>query len=232
MLSKNDSIKKIAEEIYKLHQIQNKNNLRLRCLEKQRAAALKASQNLISAIEQGIITEQTKTRLKELETQIMELEFDIEKEKYRVYPDLVPLKIVSFLNSVIKGDIENISVRKAIIKTFIREIILYDDKIIITYNFTDQAEKDKITPENTLNIEKQSEKAVFSLHISSSSLTVGLPDGNYPNTTITQQWVRVVFLLPKKGKGFLSAGFKLTSLSFFAIIRLSGEQRWLKTKTK
>lgn len=215
--------------VHKLHQIQNKNNLRLRCLEKQRAAALKASQNLISAIEQGIITEQTKTRLKELETQIMELEFDIEKEKYRVYPDLVPQKIVSFLNSVIKGDIENISVRKAIIKTFIREIILYDDKIIITYNFTDQAEKDKITPENTLNIEKQSEKAVFSLHISSSSLTVGLPNGNYPNTTIA---VRVVFFIAEKGKGFLSAGFKLTSLSFFAIIRLSGEQRWLKTKTK
>lgn len=178
--------------VHKLHQIQNKNNLRLRCLEKQRAAALKASQNLISAIEQGIITEQTKTRLKELETQIMELEFDIEKEKYRVYPDLVPQKIVSFLNSVIKGDIENISA-----------IILYDDKIIITYNFTDQAEKDKITPENTLNIEKQSEKAVFSLHISSSSLTVGLPNGNYPNTTIA---VRVVFLLPKR-KALSSDGF-------------------------
>ena len=24
------------------------------------------------------------------------------------------------------------------------------------------------------------------------------PNGNYPNTTITQQWVRVVFLLPLK----------------------------------
>ena len=128
----------------------------------------------------------------------MELEFDIEKEKYRVYPDLVPQKIVSFLNSVIKGDIENISVRKAIIKTFIREIILYDDKIIITYNFTDQAEKDKITPENTLNIEKQSEKAVFSLHISSSSLTVELPDGNYPNTTMAGSGS---FFIAEKRKG-------------------------------
>ena len=31
---------------------------------------------------------------------------------------------------------------------------------------------------------------------------VGLPDRNYPNTTITQQWIRVVFLLPKRERAF------------------------------
>ena len=80
-------------------------------------------------------------------------------------------KIISYLNSVIKGDIENISVRKLIVKTFIREIILYQDKVIITYNFTDQAEKNKITPDSTAIIEKQSEKAVFSFYLSSNKLT-------------------------------------------------------------
>ena len=171
LLSQNDSVNKIAEGICKLHKEQNINNLQLKRLEKQRASALKASQNLISAIEQGIVTEQTKIRLKELEKQIMELDFDIEKEKQKNYMDLTPQKIISYLNSVIKGDIENISVRKLIVKTFIREIILYQDKVIITYNFTDQAEKNKITPDSTAIIEKQSEKAVFSFCLSSNKLT-------------------------------------------------------------
>ena len=83
LLSQNDSVNKIAEGICKLHKEQNINNLQLKRLEKQRASALKASQNLISAIEQGIVTEQTKIRLKELEKQIMELDFDIEKEKQK-----------------------------------------------------------------------------------------------------------------------------------------------------
>ena len=39
------------------------------------------SKNLISAIEQGIVTKQTKERLKELEAQISQYEFDIEQEK-------------------------------------------------------------------------------------------------------------------------------------------------------
>lgn len=171
LLSQNDSVNKIAEEICKLHKEQNINNLQLKRLEKQRASALKASQNLISAIEQGIVTEQTKIRLKELEKQIMELDFDIEKEKQKNYMDLTPQNIISYLNSVMKGDIENISVRKLIVKTFIREIILYQDKVIITYNFTDQAEKNKITPDSTAIIEKQSQKAVFSFYLSSNKLT-------------------------------------------------------------
>ena len=38
---------------------------------------------------------------------------------------------------VVSGDIENIEVRKTIARLFIRQIILYKDKIVITYNFTD-----------------------------------------------------------------------------------------------
>ena len=62
-------------------------------LENKRNEAVKASQNLITALEQGIVTEQTKTRLKELETIISQYEFDIEQEKQRNYVYLTPEKI-------------------------------------------------------------------------------------------------------------------------------------------
>mgnify|MGYP005770903257 FL=1 len=137
MICKENGVKEISNAIFKKHQQAMKEDTLIKSLESKRAAALKASENLISAIEQGIITEQTKTRLKELECQISQLDFDIEQEKQKAYTFLTPDKIEDYLSKVISGDIENQTIRKDIIKTFIREIILYNDRIIITYNFTD-----------------------------------------------------------------------------------------------
>ena len=99
---------------------------------------MKASNNLIAAIEQVIITEQTKIRLKELEAQISQYDFDIEQAKQRNYSYLTPEKIKDYFRKVICGDITADSTREHIIKYFIREIILYDDCLVITYNFTDK----------------------------------------------------------------------------------------------
>lgn len=63
------------------------------------------------------------------------------------------------------GDIENNEVRKQIVRNFIREIILYKDKIVITYNFTDKHFTKKQVPDNINDIEKeikQAEKPVLS----------------------------------------------------------------------
>ena len=44
-------------------------------------------------------------------------------------------------------DLSDIKIRKIIVNTFVREVILYPDKIIITYNFLDTPTPHKITPE-------------------------------------------------------------------------------------
>ena len=137
LISSENNIKEISNAIFKKHQQAMKEDTIIKSLEAKRASAIKASDNLISAIEQGFLTEQTKSRLKELECQISQLDFDIEQEKQRSYIFLTPEKIEDYLSKVISGDIENQTIRKDIIKTFIREIIIYNDRIIITYNFTD-----------------------------------------------------------------------------------------------
>ena len=119
---------------------------------------MKASNNLIAAIEQGIITEQTKIRLKELEAKIAGLDFDIEQEKQRSYTFLDADKIESYLNSVICGDIQEMPVRKLIVKTFLREVILDNDSVTITYNFTETLTNYKITQETLQQIKRQSVK--------------------------------------------------------------------------
>ena len=116
---------------------------------------MKASNNLIAAIEQGIITEQTKMRLKELEAQISQYDFDIEQAKQRNYSYLTPEKIKDYFRQVICGDIATESTREHIIKYFVREIILYDDCLVITYNFTDKNIMKKTTPDDIDEIESE-----------------------------------------------------------------------------
>ncbi len=65
---------------------------------------------------------------------------------------------------------------KSIVNTYIREIIYYPDRIIITMNFTDTYDKHDITPESVTEIEKQStSKAAFQKDMSSYKLTSSPP---------------------------------------------------------
>lgn len=79
LLSSVSLISELAERIYDVHQHETADATALKSLEKRRIEALRAQNNMIKAIEQGIITEATKGRLTELETEINHLEFEIEK---------------------------------------------------------------------------------------------------------------------------------------------------------
>lgn len=147
-------------------------------LIKQRDAAVKASNNIIRAIEQGIITEMTKSRLHELEVEICRLELDISKEKNKTYDYLSPDKMEKYLRSMLTGDYKNMRVRKLLVNTFIREILLYDDKVIITYNFTEKPEKTDTTIKGLTETEKQSAnspRTAFYSYASSYILWSGVP---------------------------------------------------------
>ena len=125
MLTTKSNIRKIAEEIHKIHQRETADNTTLKLLIRKRDEAVKASKNIIKAIEQGIISEMTKNRLSELEIQISEYEFEINKEKQRSYTFLTIEDIENYLSSKVFENAEDIKVRKLIVNTFIREIILY-----------------------------------------------------------------------------------------------------------
>lgn len=83
----------------------------------------------------------------ELEVEISELDVAIEQEKLHSYTYLSVEMIEKFLYNATFGDIQEVSVRKSIVNTFIREVIYYPDKIIITLNFTDTYDKPEVTTE-------------------------------------------------------------------------------------
>lgn len=162
LLSEENNIHLIAENIYKLHKQEMNDNTNLKLLTKTRAEAIKASKNIVKAIEQGIITEMTKSRLAELESEISHLDFKIEREKQKSYTFLTIEEIETYLKSKVFSNTQDIKIRKLLVNTFIREIILYPDKIIITYNFTNPIENNNITPETIKEKEKQIDSALSS----------------------------------------------------------------------
>lgn len=158
LLADEGIVRYVAETLCKIHEETSRNNTVIKSLEAQRQNTLKATQNLISALEQGIVTEQTKIRLKELEAQIAGLDFDIGQEKQRNYTYLSPESIEKYLNSIICGDIQEMPVRKLIVKAFVREVILDNDNVTITYNFTENYTKYRVTQEIIQKVQRQSRK--------------------------------------------------------------------------
>ena len=135
VLSNNNNLKTIAKEIVR-YNIENQGaNARQKALEIEREQLLKATENLIKAVEMGIVTEQTKIRLKQLETDIAQCDIAIEIEKQKDMAFVTEDMIMDYFKKIICGDITNNKVRKQIIKTFIREIVVYNDVIVILYNF-------------------------------------------------------------------------------------------------
>ncbi len=60
-------------------------------------------------------------------------------------------------------------VRKFLINAFVREAMLYDDEIVITYNFTDNPENLKVKKDQVQQEEKQISRAKSALYLDESS---------------------------------------------------------------
>ena len=84
------------------------------------------------------MTKSTKGRLKELEVTKEELETRIACEKL-AKPKVGTEFIIFWLHHFRKLDVRQKSHRKMLIDTFINVIFLYDDKMVITFNYKEGA---------------------------------------------------------------------------------------------
>lgn len=119
-----------------LMDLQDRENVNLPLYEQQLREADTAIQNLLNAIQQGILTKSTKSRLEELEATKEELEIKIACEKL-AKPKVSAEFMTFWLQRFRKLDVRQKSHRKMLIDTFINAIFLYDDKMVITFNYKD-----------------------------------------------------------------------------------------------
>lgn len=83
------------------------------------------------------------------------------REKQRTYSFLTQEKIEDYFKGVICGDIDDIGTRKKIVNQFIREIVVYEDKVVIAYIFTDQNPITYKLQDDINEIERQPKKGCY-----------------------------------------------------------------------
>ena len=126
---------KLIEDIVQMFlEFQQKENTVLPYLERELAETEKAINNMLNAIEQGIITPMTKKRLDALEEKHRNIETEIIKEKMK-RPQLSAQQIRFWFERMREYDITVLEQRKRLIDTFVNAIFIYNDSIIFTFNY-------------------------------------------------------------------------------------------------
>lgn len=136
LVNDEETVKAIAAMLLDMQERENTN---LPLLTEQLREVQSGIDNLLNAIQQGIFTKSTKSRLEELEAAKEELEIKIANEKL-AKPKLTEEQILFYLHKFRVLDMSKQSHRQRLIDTFINRIYLYDDKLVITFNHKDGAQ--------------------------------------------------------------------------------------------
>ena len=134
-LMHDDELERLIDALLNL---QSKESRELPLLERQLAETENGIRNLLDAIQQGLLTESTKERLRELEETKSKLQTSILQEKIR-HPLLTREQISFFIYRFRDSDITKREQRQRLIDSFVNAIYLYDDKVVITLNYTEGA---------------------------------------------------------------------------------------------
>lgn len=131
-----DMIDYVAEQIICVHAKKMNDESMLNLLLRDYKQVEKGINNILNAIEKGIVTPSTKERLEDLENKRVEIENKIAVEKTKTKLQLVKKDVINFLLKAISKD------PRQMVNMLIKEIILYNDKIEIYMNYTNKKTPD------------------------------------------------------------------------------------------
>lgn len=127
---RDDVIEELADSAVSLQQQEQENTLQLDALTEQLKATERSLKNMLAAIEAGIITPSTKTRMDELEAQKAQLVLAIEDCKAQ-HPVLERERICYFLRQLRGGEPSDPAFQVKLFEMFLRAAYVYDDKITL-----------------------------------------------------------------------------------------------------
>ena len=118
-------------------------------LKKRQAEVKKSISNVLIAIDQGIITASTKEHLQELEAERAKLDAQILVAEGETGKAVTRESLLAYLEHFKAANVEDKNCQKELFDTFIKAVYLYDDRITITFDFTnDSSEKAEISIED------------------------------------------------------------------------------------
>lgn len=128
-----ENIEYISKKSYELYQKEITDTSELTALNNMLKDTQKVIDNIMKAIEQGIITETTKQRLMEAEEQKRTIQLSIAQEEV-VRPIITEEHIKFFLQDIKNRVYKSNDKLEVLINAFVNAVYLYDDKITITFN--------------------------------------------------------------------------------------------------
>ncbi len=131
MLMDDTVILKLTDMLFDL---QKKENTTLPLLKKQIDEVNRGVENMLNAIQAGVLTSSTKQRLEELENRKSELEVLLINEEMQK-PMLTKEQIQFWLEKFRNTDVSHYEQKQRLIDSFVNSIYLYDDKIAFTFNY-------------------------------------------------------------------------------------------------
>lgn len=126
-LNKPEIMDAIVAELIRLQNEEEPINVELAMLMSEKAGVDKSIENIITAIENGIVANSTAKRLQDLEKRQDELEKQILLEKRKRKREVSESDIRAFYNDALKAE------PRTLVNLLVEEIVLYDDKIEIYY---------------------------------------------------------------------------------------------------
>lgn len=120
----------------RLLDLQGDESFDLRLLQKQLAEVEKGIENMLNAIQAGILTASTKERLAALEAQKAQLEESVLRERIK-RPVLTREQIAFFLRKFRDTDTADEEERQRLIDCFVNAVFVFEDKIVLTFNYKD-----------------------------------------------------------------------------------------------
>lgn len=136
-LSKPETQNKIVSGLMQIQQMRNKENPIMKTLLVEKRQTETALNNIMNAIEQGIISNITNKRLHELEKKQAELERNIVIEQSKTAIMLSEEKIRKYYEQALQKE------PQMLINLLVKQIVLYNDKMIINYNSPIQTSPDE-----------------------------------------------------------------------------------------
>lgn len=154
---KPDVVNEIAKNITISFNKEIGSNIEIENYEKQIKITIRKLNNLVDAIEQGIVTPTTKEKLLSLEKEKAELENKLAIAKNKCVEPMTVEKATKYLNNFAKQDYTKDKNRFKILETFIHSAYVFDEYVIVVYNGTnfDNKQFDSIDKEAINLINKQ-----------------------------------------------------------------------------
>lgn len=128
-----DFVEYIADAVMDL---QGRESSELPALRQQLAETERGIENMLNAIQMGIINQSTKQRLDELEERKKEIELHIIQEEIKK-PLLSREDVTFWICRFRKLDVSKLEERRRLIDSFVNSVTIFDDYILITFNYKD-----------------------------------------------------------------------------------------------